>query len=143
MKVSLPGAVSVPSVGERGDDRQDIRRRCEQERIDITVAERRDDRREEVGDGAGGDDAEQHEHEDPHLDILNRELETVEEVLLFTAKPIILTNVLVEAPDGKLAFFFGEPACCAREVGKGDEGEEGDEDGNSAFNDEEPAPGPG
>ena len=67
----------------------------------------------------------------------------MEKVLLFAAEPIVLSNVLVKAPDSELALFLGEPACRAGKVGEEEEGKEGDEDGDRAFDDEEPTPSQG
>ena len=67
-------------------------------------------------------------------------MEAVEEALLFAAEPVVLANVLVEAPDGELALFFAEPGRCTWKIGEEEECDEGDEDGDCAFDDEEPTP---
>lgn len=62
MEVALAGAVGVPGVEERGEDGQDVGGRCEKEGRDLVVVKGFDDGGEEVGHGAGGDDAEDEEH---------------------------------------------------------------------------------
>lgn len=62
VEVALARAVGVPGVKERGDDGQDVRRSREQQRLDRAVVEGLDHRGEEVGHGAGGDDAEDEDH---------------------------------------------------------------------------------
>lgn len=62
MEVTLARAVGVPGVAERGDDGEHVRRGREQQRLDRAVVEGLDHRGEEVGHGAGGDDAEDEDH---------------------------------------------------------------------------------
>lgn len=60
--VPLPRAVRVPRVDAGHDTAEDIRRRSEEESLDISETKSLDDRWEEVGDGPGRHDTE-HQHE--------------------------------------------------------------------------------
>lgn len=62
VEVSLARLVGVPGVGEGDNDSQNVGRRGEQEGVNPAVAEGLDDGGEEIGDGAGGDDAEEEDH---------------------------------------------------------------------------------
>ena len=62
MEVALAGAVGVPGVEEGGDDAEDVGGCGQEEGFDVAEAEGLDHGGEEVGDGARGDDAEEHEH---------------------------------------------------------------------------------
>ena len=88
---------------------------------------------EEVGDGATGDNAKQQRHENVCLDVCKSQLEAVPEGLSFTADPIVHTNILLESPGSELALFLREPLGGTREVGKDEEGEESDSDGDGTF----------
>lgn len=58
MVVPLSRAVRVPRVSAGHDTAEDIRWRGEKKSLDVSEAKSLDDRREEVGDGSGRDDAE-------------------------------------------------------------------------------------
>ena len=62
VEVSLARLVGVPGIGEGDNDSQDVGRGGEKEGMDPVVAEGVDDGGEEIGDGAGGDDAEEEDH---------------------------------------------------------------------------------
>lgn len=62
MEISLPRSVGVPGVEEGGNDPEDVGWYSQEERVDVAVAQSPDDGGEKVGDGAGGDEAEQQNH---------------------------------------------------------------------------------
>ena len=64
----------------------------------------------------------------------------MEEALLLAADPVVLADVFLKPPHGQLALLFRQPFRCAREVRQDEEGDEGDDDGGDAFDDENPAP---
>jgi hypothetical protein len=88
---------------------------------------------EEVGDGATSDNTKQQCHENICLDVCKGELEAVPERLSFAADPIVHTNILLKPPGGELALFFRKPLGGTREVGEDEESNEGNSDGDCAF----------
>ena len=62
VEVALACLIGVPGVGEGDDYRQNVGRGGKEEGVHLVVAEGFDDGGEEVGDSAGGDDAEQEDH---------------------------------------------------------------------------------
>ena len=83
MEVALAGAVSVPCVGERGDDGEDVGGSGQEEGVNVVVAEGGDDGGEEVCDGAGGDDAGEDHHQQVCFWVAEGEAEAVPGGLLF------------------------------------------------------------
>lgn len=141
MEITLARAVGMPCVQEGRDDSKNVGRRGQEQALDLAISERLHHGREEIGHASRSDDAEQHDHENPHLDVQERELHPVPEALLPTARPVVGPDILLEPPDGELALLFGQPLCRAWEIGEDEVGEESDEDGDGAFDDKEPAPG--
>lgn len=64
----------------------------------------------------------------------------MQERLLFAVDPVILTNILLETPCSQVLLFFGEPWGCTREVGQDPDRNESDDNGDGAFDDEQPTP---
>lgn len=60
--------------------------------------------------------------------------------MLFTIHPVVLTDVFLQPPSGKLLLFFAEPAGGSREVGQNEDGDGGNNDGDCTLDDEKPAP---
>lgn len=58
------------------------------------------------------------------------------ERLSFTADPIVHTDILLKPPGSELTLFFREPLGGTREVGKDEEGDESNSDGDGTFEDD-------
>lgn len=81
-------------------------------------------------------------YQNPHLDVQCGQLGSLEETLVFGVDPIVLTDVLVQTPNGQLFFFFTQPSGGSGEVGEDQRANRGHDDGHRALDDEEPAPRP-
>lgn len=143
VEVAFASTIRVPGVGEGAKHGETVGRGRETEGDRAGVVEGLDDGGEKVGDGGGGDDAEDEEHEDPGLGVGEGEPGAVQEglLLLFAVDPVVCADVVFQAPDGELLFVLGEPWRGAREVRQDEHGAKGDDDGDGAFDDEQPAPG--
>jgi hypothetical protein len=64
----------------------------------------------------------------------------VQERLLLAVNPVVFTDILFQSPGSQFLLLFREPAGGAREVGQDPDGDESDNNGDSAFDDEKPAP---
>lgn len=140
MQVSFSSPVGVPRIEQAGDASQNVRRRCQKQRLDVAVSEGLDDGWEEVGHRSGGDEAEKKSHQDVSLDVAECELETLPEALLLLVYPVILADVFLKPPSSKLTLLVCQPRSRPRKIGKNKEGKESDEDGDGSFNDEQPLP---
>ena len=87
----------------------------------------------EVRDGAAGYDSKEEDSEDISFDVGECELEAVEERLLFTADPVVCTDVFLQSPYSQLTFFFRQPFCGSRKVWENEVRTDGDNYGNRAF----------
>lgn len=142
MEVAFAGTIRVPGVGEGAEHGEKVGRGRETECDGAGVVEGLDDGGKEVGDGGRRDDAEDEEHEDPGLGVGEGEPGAVQEgLLLFAVDPVVCADIFFQTPDGELLFVLGEPWRGAWEVRQDDHGAEGDDDGDGAFDDEQPAPG--
>lgn len=74
------------------------------------------------------------------LDISKGKLCSMQEGLLFAVDPVVLANIFLQTPGSECLFLFREPACGTGEVGKNEDGDHSDGDGDCAFDDEQPAP---
>lgn len=61
--------------------------------------------------------------------------------LLLAANPVVLTYILLQSPHRQCLLLFIEPRGRPREVGEDEVRADGEEDGDDALNQEEPAPG--
>ena len=73
------------------------------------------------------------------LDIRERGLSALPEGLVLAVNPVVLADVLLEAPNRQRLFLLTEPGGGTREVGKDPVAEERDRDGSSSLDDEKPS----
>lgn len=80
-------------------------------------------------------------YQNVRLDVGKGKLCTVKEGLLLAVDPVILADILFQTPSSQCLLLFGEPARGTGEIGQDEDGDHGDDDSDSAFDDEQPAPG--
>lgn len=94
MEIPLSSSIGVPCISECRNNTQDVRRCRQQQGLNSSETQSRDDCGEEVCNGTGEDDGEEHEHHNPHLDVFACEDESVAERLGLSADPIVLAYIL-------------------------------------------------
>lgn len=164
MEESLARPVGMPRVGKGRDDAEDVGRARKDESENVVVSESLYDGREEVGDRGRCNVAEYQQklcdiskhfrfpptfamklpqdstYQHPHLDILEREDEAVEQALVLAGSPIVLADILLKSPNGQSHFLLSQPGRCPRKVGQNEKRSQRDGNGDDTFDDEEPPP---
>jgi hypothetical protein len=75
------------------------------------------------------------------LDVGKGKLCTVQEGLILAVDPVVLTDILFQTPGSQCLLLFGKPGSGTGEIGQDEDSNHSNDDGDSTFNDEEPAPG--
>lgn len=140
MQESFSRLIGMDGIRERCKDSQDIWRRCEEQRDHVGISKSLYHRREEVGHRSRRHDAQEHDHQNPDLDVFEGQEHAVPERLLRAADPVVDTNVFLQTPDCQLTFFLSQPLSGSWKVRKNEEAHRGDSHCDGPFDDEQPLP---
>lgn len=74
------------------------------------------------------------------FDIGKGKLCTMQEGLILAVDPVVLTDILFQTPGSQCLLLFGKPGSGTGKVGQDEDSNDSNDDGDSTFDDEEPAP---